>query len=406
MNPKDSSAPRGEEIIAPIRVRTAPEAGSQTDARRQPRRMGVAAALLLIAALTAGGLWWIGHLSRHPVETPSAAPPVEEPPPLPALPLKGGQGSSEPQHPSPQSPPAAAAPASPAASQNAEQAQAVRQRLSSAERLAAAGNLPAAQSDFQEALRLDPQSQPAREGLQRVKSRLAAEEFRRWMGEGFTALNAGDLTHAKDRFLKAKALRPEASEVAEALAQTDRRLRTERIEAARQKALAAEQREDWAGTLAAYEEALGMEPTLQFAQAGKERAAALVTLERRIAVFVNQPGLLDSDAQLENAARLLQEIQAAPPVGLRLRAEADKLETMVQTASTPLPVTIESDSLTEVSVYRVGRLGRFGTRELNLRPGTYTVVGSRDGYRDERLELVVRLGPEPIRVTIICKVKV
>jgi len=363
--------------------------------------MGVAAVLLLIAALTAGGIWWIGDLSRHPVETPPAAAPV-----LPTPPLPNAQASSEPLQPSPPPLPAAAAPASPDASQAAEQAAAVRQRLASGERLAAAGNLAAAQSEFQEALRLDPQSQTARAGLQRVTSRIAAEEFRRWMAEGLKALNAGDFTTAQARFLKAKALRPDAPEVAEALAETERGVRTARIEAARQRALTAEQREDWIGALAAYEEALGMEPALQFAQQGKERAAALGALERRIAFFVNQPGLLDSDAQLETAGRLLQEIQAAPPVGSRLRAAADKLGAMVQTAKTPVRVTIESDTLTEVSVYRVGRLGRFGTRELSLRPGTYTVAGSRDGYRDERLELVVKPGPEPIRVTIICKVKV
>jgi hypothetical protein len=362
--------------------------------------MGVAAVLLLIVALTAGGIWWIGDLSRHPLETPPAAPQAAAPPVLSTPPLPGAQASSEPQQPS------AAAPASPAAAQAAEQAEAVRQRLASGERLAAAGNLSAAQSDFQEALRLDPQSQPACAGLQRVTSRMAAEEFRRWMAEGFKALNAGDLTTAQARFLKAKTLRPDAPEVAEALSETERSLRTARIEAARQRALTAEQREDWIGALAAYEEALGMEPTLQFAQQGKERAAALGALERRIAFFVNKPGLLDSDAQLENAARLLQDIQAAPPVGSRLRTEADKLEVMVQTAKTPVRVTIESDTLTEVSVYRVGRLGRFGTRELSLRPGTYTVAGSRDGYRDERLELVVKPGQESIRVTIICKVKV
>jgi len=405
MTPNNSSAPRGEEIIAPIRVRTSSAEG-QTAGRRHPRRMGMAAALLLIAALTAGGVWWIGHLSRHPLETPPAAPPALAPPTHPSPPLTGAQASSEPQQPSPPSLPAAAAPPGPATPRNTEQAEALKQRLASAERLAAVGNLSAALSDFQEALRLDPQSQPAREGLQRIKSRMTAEEFRRWMAEGFVALNAGDLTHAQSRFLKAKTLRPEAPEVAEALAQTENRLRTARIETVRQKALAADQREDWAGALAAYEEALSMEPALQFAQQGKERAAALVTLERRIAFFVNQPEALDSDAQLENAVRLLQELPAAPPLGSHLRAEADKLGALVQTAKTPVRITVESDSLTDVSVYRVGRIGRFSARELSLRPGTYIVVGSRDGYRDERLELVVKPGPEPIRITIVCKVKV
>jgi len=46
-----------------------------------------------------------------------------------------------------------------------------------------------------------------------------------------------------------------------------------------------------------------------------------------------------------------------------------------------------SDNLTEVSVYRVGRLGRFTAQELLLRPGRYTVVGTREGYKDVRQEV-------------------
>jgi hypothetical protein len=57
-------------------------------------------------------------------------------------------------------------------------------------------------------------------------------------------------------------------------------------------------------------------------------------------------------------------------------------------------------------VYRIGKLGRFAERELSLRPGTYILVGSRDGYRDERLELLVKPDPKPIRVTLICRMKV
>src|SRR5512136_1502766 len=130
MSSRDPSAPRREEIIVPIRVRTAP-AGSQTAVRRHPRRIGVASALLLIAALTAGGFWWIGHLSRHPLEAPPAVPQTEV---LPTPPLPAAQTTSETQQPSPQPRPAEAEPASPAASQGGEQAEAVRLRLASAER--------------------------------------------------------------------------------------------------------------------------------------------------------------------------------------------------------------------------------------------------------------------------------
>lgn len=404
MSLREPSAARGEEIIAPIRVRTSPPADSRTVAGRQTRRWKIAAALLL-AALTAGGVWWIGHLSRHPNPAPLAAQPADAIPQLSAPP-PGALASTEPLPPSAPPLPTEAVSSPLPASQAAAAADAVSQRLASAQRLTTAGDLPAAQSDYQEALRLDPQSQPAREGLQRVKTRMAAEEFRRRMAEGFSALNAGDLTGAQAHFLKARTLRPEAPDVVEALAQTEHRLAATRIDAARQRALAAEQGEDWAGALAAYEECLSIDPALQFALRGRERTAALVALQRRIASFMNQPGLLDSDSQLEKAERLLEEVQAAAPVGRLLGAQADKLGALVQVAKTPVPVIISSDALTEVSVYRVGRLGRFSARELSLRPGTYTVVASRDGYRDERLELVVTPGPEPTRVTIICKVKV
>ena len=40
-------------------------------------------------------------------------------------------------------------------------------------------------------------------------------------------------------------------------------------------------------------------------------------------------------------------------------------------------------------VYKVARLGRFDQRELTLRPGTYTAVGTRRGFRDVRHEFKV-----------------
>jgi len=56
-----------------------------------------------------------------------------------------------------------------------------------------------------------------------------------------------------------------------------------------------------------------------------------------------------------------------------------------------------------VTIYRVGRLGTFTRQTLDLRPGTYTIVGSRQGYRDVRLELVVRPGETPAPLSVRCE---
>ena len=405
MESNKTTLPPGEEIIAPIRVRT-PGSKREKPAGRNARRTAMAGALLLLIALAGAGVWWIDYLSRNPalapLETLQAEVSVVASPPPTMQAGPAAEGVPPPAvAPEPLETPALSTPA-----QDTTKAEALKRLLASADRFATAGSLSAAQSDFQEALRLDPQSREAHAGLQRVKSRMAEEEFRRWMAEGLAALSAGDAATSQERLLKAKALRPEAPEVQEALSQAEGRLRSARIEALRQKAFACEQHEDWGGAEAAYEQALALEPNLQFALEGRERSSALVALEKRIGFFVNQPEVLGSDTQLDQAVRLLQDIHAAQPAGPRLAAEAEKLKTLVHTAKTPVPITIESDNLTDVSVYRVGKLGRFGARDLNLRPGTYVMVGSRDGYRDERLEVVVKPGSEPIRVTLICRVKV
>jgi hypothetical protein len=51
----------------------------------------------------------------------------------------------------------------------------------------------------------------------------------------------------------------------------------------------------------------------------------------------------------------------------------------------------------------VGNLGSFAATTLELRPGTYTAVGSRNGYRDVRETFSIIPGRplEPIRVQCV-----
>jgi hypothetical protein len=68
------------------------------------------------------------------------------------------------------------------------------------------------------------------------------------------------------------------------------------------------------------------------------------------------------------------------------------LARLLKRAATPLAVQFRSDNQTDVSIYKVGPLGTFEQRQLELRPGRYVAVGSRPGYRDVRLEF--RVAPE------------
>ena len=64
----------------------------------------------------------------------------------------------------------------------------------------------------------------------------------------------------------------------------------------------------------------------------------------------------------------------------------------------PVEVRLVSDERTEVLLSSVGRLGRFASKTLMLRPGQYTVIGSQDGCRDVRRNFVVQPGMAPVSI--------
>jgi len=290
--------------------------------------------------------------------------------------------------------------------QRAQNLDAVRQLLESGSRHEHSGEVAFAHADYQEALRLDPESEEARQALDRVKGRIRDEEFQQLMSEGLTALHHNDYQIARAKLLKAKSFRPASQEVADALAQVDQSIRLARIETYRQKAAAAEQAEDWTQALDAYEQALGVDANVQFAVHGKKRALDRIRIDKRIDFFLQQSATLESDRQLQNAIGLIAEIKEIEPKGPQLSNRLEKLVRIVDAAQTPVKIVIESDTFTDIIVYRVGKLGRFESRELSLRPGTYTVVGTRDGFQDVRKQVIIKPGQSPVHIAIRCEVQI
>ena len=109
---------------------------------------------------------------------------------------------------------------------------------------------------------------------------------------------------------------------------------------------------------------------------------------------------------LQQARAILALPAAIEAGGPKLQRQTGQLAQAVASFATPVTATLQSDQLTEVVVYKIGRLGAFSRRDLELRPGTYTVVGSRRGYRDVRRQLVIEPGVEPQPLSIRCEEKI
>jgi hypothetical protein len=229
------------------------------------------------------------------------------------------------------------------------------------------------------------------------------DTFTRAMSAGLEALERGEYAAAREAFRRADRARPGTAEVAEALLRVEQGRNLEAIAGHREGAVAAESREDWHAAVAEYDAILALDPTIHFAREGKARCADRADIADRIDYHLAHPGRLSTDAVFEEALELLVRASGIEPAGPQHRRRVEEFDRLLDVAGTPVTVVLLSDSLTEVTVYKVGRLGAFDRRELKLRPGTYTVVGSRVGYRDVRRSLVVQAGAAPPTLTVACE---
>jgi len=103
------------------------------------------------------------------------------------------------------------------------------------------------------------------------------------------------------------------------------------------------------------------------------------------------------------AEALLERARGVESPGPRHRAQLAALERALADARTTVAVQLESDGQTELVLSRVGRLGTLTRRTVELRPGTYTVVGSRRGYRDVRRQFTIAPGSPAPTVVVRCE---
>lgn len=267
---------------------------------------------------------------------------------------------------------------------------------------AARGELQAALSLYREALAIDANWPAASTGVAEVNRRLVDAEFERLLSAGLAQLGAEDFTAAQGEFVAALALRPGARAALDGLAQAEEGAKLGEIALAEARALAFERRELWDQAIALYASVLEENGTLVFAQAGLERAQARAGLDAKLANIIDNPTLLFGDAVLADARLLLASAREEAEQGPRLTSQIERLGELIELASTPIPVRLESDQLTNVTLYRVGTLGSFAAKDVELRPGTYTVIGSRDGYRDVRQTFTVRPGRNLPPINVVC----
>lgn len=260
-----------------------------------------------------------------------------------------------------------------------------------------------AREAYSQARDIDPQLRKANEGLAQSRREITGSAFRTQMSRGFSALESGDYEGARSAFSRAGEIEPGNPAVGQALAQVRNRESLGFVNQELARAAQLETSESWAQAVTIYETLLEQDSTLADAKARLLPARVRADLDKRISEYIEDPLLLSNRAGFERAQQVYRDAEGISNAGPRLNQQVEELAVLLERATSPVNVVFSSDNATHVVLYRVAELGIFEQTSMRLRPGRYVAAGTRDGYRDVRVEFTITGEPMDKPIEVRCE---
>ncbi|GFD75695.1 hypothetical protein KUL113_51150 [Tenacibaculum sp. KUL113] len=267
-------------------------------------------------------------------------------------------------------------------------------------------NIQKQRDAYAEIVALDPFREDAKQALNAIERQIRENHFNALLASANKAIEARDFTTATQRINEAKSLKSSSSEldiISKKLASLIAGSEQQKIES--QVTLFADA-DEWKTVQMLASKGLtsfSASPTLLQA---KHDADEILNASKRLEAYQQRPERL-SDNNVRNLAQ--QDIEQARNYAnksAKLLTQITALEGIVDKINQPRPVTITSDNDTYIKVLGVGVVGEIKRKTIQLKPGTYRVEGSREGYRSTIKEIVVSPSDNNPSVHIACTEKV
>ena len=249
---------------------------------------------------------------------------------------------------------------------------------------------------------LDPNYDPSINLLSEIERNILRRNFESRMTEGFVALSSFDFLSARVLFLEAKKLYPESQEVIDAILQLDQAEKDQFISNMEKELITLEDEEQWENAVELYKEILTADPDLQFAREGLNRALFRSDISSKLDNYIENYNSLSDIDILQQATNLLIRVSSFERKP-RIEEQISELRRLLKRASTPIDVQLISDNLTNVSILKIGSFSYFSKEIIKLRPGNYTAIGTRNGYRDVRIDFTVAPENDAEPIKVVCE---
>lgn len=260
-------------------------------------------------------------------------------------------------------------------------------------------DLDRARTKLDELRDLDPKTKGLVEVLANLVELETEARYNQFVSAGFTSLRNNSFDLAISSFDQALVLKPDDSVAIDGLRQTKQNRLSAKLDELRSAAERAKKDGRWADAVAAYDQALLLDRSVRYARDGREDLRALIAIINTMDRYLDDPHVLSSEEEYTKAKQSLAAAFGQADRGPTFATKKRAFQILIERAGKPVPLVLVSDSVTEVSIYRVGKLGTFERHELSLRPGRYTLLGSSDGCRDVLITIVLEpaMGPVSVR---------
>jgi len=269
-------------------------------------------------------------------------------------------------------------------------------------RLEARGDLQPAADQYRLLLSGDAAFRPARDALARVAQRLREQKFEDLLAAGADAVRRGRIEVAESAYRQAAEIAADDPRVREGQQRVAQVLTNQRNADDLAAGAALEADERWDEAVAHYRGVLARDATLGFAEDGLARSERRAALDHELADYLARPERLTAAPVRQAAERALARGAASSDEAPRLRQQLQGLRADLAQLDVQVRVAITSDNSTQVSLAPVGDLGSFSSREVQLPPGHYTLIGRRDGFRDVRHDFEIAPGQSAPALSVRC----
>lgn len=273
--------------------------------------------------------------------------------------------------------------------------------------LEAEGQLEAALAALDQILAQHPDNLFLQNQRLSLEQRIRQRNFDAFVAASIEAEEAGDTTRAIAELEAALKLRTDAAQQAR-LAALKEKKKLEELELLLAEAFQSLKEGHYQVARDLYQKATEIDPNSKEARTGLEKASSLYLAGIRYSQNVASAQRHIEEGRFPLAAKLFNQAMSSRPAKLAPAKvkEEEAIRAVLEAQSREVPIVVQSDGRTFVSIIGVLPPERFRSMDLKLFPDVYKVRGTRKGYKTVEMDLKVDATRGAATIKVECTEKI